>query len=144
MVTTNKNWILYPNTLHYMYKPQSTYLPMNLYDEYASAYNFGLSWMLENRSFDYMGDVVGHGGNLPPYNSNLLIAKDKNIGVFVTANKADFYPNEISYFALVQAGKIFKNLNKPDLPVVPNIATLPEYQKKFLHWYLLLRIFESN
>ncbi len=126
---SGKNWVLYPSTLNYMYKPQSKYVSMNLYDEYTSP--FGLSWMLENKSFNYMGKVVGHGGYLPPYNSNLLIATDKRIGVFVTSNKDDFYPSEISYFALVEAGKIFRNLQKPDLPAVPHITTLPEYQKKF-------------
>ncbi|HMA65501.1 MAG TPA: serine hydrolase domain-containing protein, partial [Chitinispirillaceae bacterium] len=72
--------ILHPSTLQHMYRNQSIYLPMSLFDRYSSAYTFGLSWMLENHSFDYLGKVVGHGGNLPPYNSNLLIAKDKNLG----------------------------------------------------------------
>jgi CubicO group peptidase (beta-lactamase class C family) len=127
-----KNRILFPSTLNYMYSPQSVFLPMYLHDEFASGYNFGLSWMIENKSFNYLGKVVGHGGNLPPYNSNLLIAKDQNIGVFVSANKEDFDPNEISYIALAQAGQIFRNLKKPELPEVPRLSILPEHRK---NWY---------
>jgi CubicO group peptidase (beta-lactamase class C family) len=126
-----KKWILYPATLQYMYRNQSAYLPMSLCDRYSSPYTFGLSWMLENHSLDYLGKVVGHGGNLPPYNSNLLIAKDKNLGVFVTANSANFYPNDISYYALEQAAKIFRNLRKPELPDVPPVVTMPQHLKQF-------------
>jgi CubicO group peptidase (beta-lactamase class C family) len=126
-----KKCILNPATLQYMYRNQSIYLPMSLYDQYSSPYTFGLSWMLQNHSLDYMGKVVGHGGNLPPYNSNLLIAKDKNLGVFVTANSANFYPNDISYYALEQAAKIFRNLRKPELPDVPPVVTMPRHLKQF-------------
>ncbi|NLD94254.1 MAG: serine hydrolase [Fibrobacter sp.] len=126
-----KRSILHPATLQYMYHNQSVYLPMNLYDRYASAYTFGLSWMLENHTLDYLGKVVGHGGNLPPYNSNLLIAKDKKLGVFVTANSANFYPNDISYYALEQAAKIFRNLRKPELPDVPPVVSMPKHIKHF-------------
>jgi CubicO group peptidase (beta-lactamase class C family) len=127
----NQHRLLDPDVLHSMYNPQSIYLPMNLGDDYGSFYNFGLSWMLQNKSMDYLGKVVGHGGNLPPYNSNMLIAKDHNIGVFITANKADFYPDEISYFALTLAAKIFKKLDKPSLPAVAHTAVMSEFQKKF-------------
>jgi CubicO group peptidase (beta-lactamase class C family) len=128
---SQKECILYPSTLKYMYRNQSVYLPMSLYDNYSSVYTFGLSWMLENHCLGYLGKVVGHGGNLPPYNSNLLIAKDKNLGVFVTANSANFYPNDISYYALVQAAKIFRNLQKPELPDVPSVVSMPRHLKHF-------------
>jgi len=127
----HKRWILHPATLQNMYRNQSIYLPMNLYDRYSSFYTFGLSWMLENSSLDYLGKVVGHGGYLPPFKSNLLIAKDKNLGVFITANSDAFYPNDISYYALEQAAKIFRNLPKPELPDVPPVASMPKHLKQF-------------
>jgi CubicO group peptidase (beta-lactamase class C family) len=123
--------IISPTMLQYMYQPQSRFLPMSLADGYASPYNFGLSWMLENKSFSYLGAVVGHGGNLPPYNSNLLIAKDQNVAVFVTANKANFMPNKISYFALALAAKIFRRIDKPALPEIPSSITMPDHLKRF-------------
>ncbi len=126
------NQILYPFTLKYMYTPHSIFLPMNLFDRYFSPYNFGLSWMLENGSFDYLGQVVGHGGNVSQYNSKLLIAKDVNLGIFVTANKQDFYPDQIAYYGLIKAAEIFRNLKKPDLPGVPHTATVPDFQKKLI------------
>lgn len=124
--------ILYPATLKYMYTPHSIFLPLNLFDRYFSPYNFGLSWMLENESFDYLGQVVGHGGNIAQYNSKLLIAKDVNLGIFVTANKQNFYPDPIAYYGLVKAAEIFRNLKKPDLPEVPHTSTVPDFQKKFI------------
>lgn len=124
--------ILNPFTLHYMYTPHSIFLPMNLWDRYFSPYNFGLSWMLENESFDYLGNVVGHGGNIIQYNSKLLIAKDVNLGIFVTVNKQDFYPDQIAYYSLVKAAEIFRNRRKPDLPDVPHISTVPDFHKKFI------------
>jgi CubicO group peptidase (beta-lactamase class C family) len=126
-----KKWILHPSTLKDMYQNQSSFLPMSPFDRYSSFYTFGLSWWLENHSLEYLGKVVGHGGNLPPYNSNLLIAKDKKLGVFVTANSANFYPNEISYYALEQAAKIFRNLRKPELPQIPPVVSMPEHLKRF-------------
>ncbi|MBN1602624.1 MAG: beta-lactamase family protein [Chitinispirillaceae bacterium] len=134
------NWILSPFTLNYMYTPHSIFLPLNLLDRYYSPYNFGLSWMLESESFDYLGKVIGHGGNIVQYNSKLLIAKDVNLGIFVTVNKQDFYPDQIAYFGLVKAAEIFRNLKKPDLPDVPHQSAVPDFHKKFIKGsYCVLR-----
>lgn len=126
-----RNRILYPNTLNSMYQQESGNVPMYLRDDYMSPYNFGLSWMLGNESFGYLGRVVGHGGNLPPYNSSLLIAKDQDIGVFVTANKDDVYPDDVASFALAVAAEIFKGLHKPALPEVPPVIAMPEHIQNY-------------
>lgn len=126
-----KNRILNPKVLRKMYWPHSIYVPMNLPSFFGSPYNFGLSWMLENCSFGYLGRVIGHGGNLPPYNSKLLIADRKKIGVFITANKGDFYPDEIAEYALVAAAEIYNGAAKPELPAVPPVTVMPDYLKGF-------------
>ncbi|HLV31595.1 MAG TPA: hypothetical protein VKY57_08520 [Chitinispirillaceae bacterium] len=92
--------------------------------------------MFENESFDYLGKVVGHGGNITQYNSKLLIAKDVNLGIFITANKQNFYPDPIAYYGLIKAAEIFRNLRKPDLPDVPHTSTVPDFYKRFLLYSL--------
>jgi CubicO group peptidase (beta-lactamase class C family) len=132
-----ENRILNSQTLNSMFVSQSDSLPMKLHTPYA-VNSFGLSWVLENENFDYLGKVVGHSGGINTYLSQILIAKDKNIGVFATSNTG-FYPGDIAYFALMQAGKIFRNAIKPNLPEVPPVVTMPNEAKKiFTGTYCIL------
>lgn len=142
--------ILHPRILQSMFRSQGKWLPMNLCGPYSSTHSFGLSWKIENQSFGYLGKVVGHDGQVVSYQSNLLIAKDQNIGVFVTANKDNFSPSEIACFALVQAAKIFRQLDKPALPPVPPVTAIPDHVKNWctgtycmLGWYPI-EIYSEN
>lgn len=70
------DWIM-PQTLQAMYEPQNEGLPMD------ADFTIGLGFWLSNHG-SYK--VVGHGGTIPPFYSELKVIPESNTAVFIASN----------------------------------------------------------
>lgn len=76
----NNNKILKKKTLEMMTSQQNEHITLD------NDFRMGLNFVLSHPALEYAGKVIRHDGGISPYHSDLVILKDKNIGVFVTTN----------------------------------------------------------
>jgi CubicO group peptidase (beta-lactamase class C family) len=116
-------WIVQPETLNEMLRPQNTEVPLDL------GLRIGLGWGLGGHGLDYGGRVASHAGATLIFHSQLIILPDHKLGVVVLANTAGAGPvvERIAVKTLKLALEAKTGIHPPAAPTAPPSAVaLPE------------------
>ncbi|NQT60638.1 MAG: beta-lactamase family protein [Bacteroidetes bacterium] len=113
--------LLLPETVNEMFQPSNEDVPFDL------DFQVGLTWWvvdLQNLPGEF---IVGHGGDLPPYHSLVIVLPKRDISVFVMVNSVEGVGSFSLTEIVMETVRTFLDLEgQPAIPVSPEKSPIVE------------------